>query len=128
MSNILEFDEEESPKQMKDPSHVAEEHNDIPWDEWEEEPLTNWWDQPDLDEDDEVTKLCKRVLIASASKDLGEGNIEIKADKIHALVIKFVLKVHQRVKERGGSWRKEAPSTSEGLIWNAVPELRLQEL
>jgi hypothetical protein len=50
MCASIEFDEEESPKQIKDPSHVPEEHNDIPWDEWEEEPLTNWWDQPDLDE------------------------------------------------------------------------------
>lgn len=128
------FDCEESPKQISDPTHVSENHNDIPWDEWEEEELVNWWDQPDLDEvscmmwvllrwalfltvsylfhvpiplqDDELTKLCKKVLIASASKDIGEGNIEIKADKIHALVIKFVLKVHQRVKDKGHTWRE----------------------
>ena len=60
-----------------------------------------------------MTKLCKKVLIASATKDMGEGNIEIKADKIHALVIKFVLKVHQRVKERGQNWR---PSHGSGNI------------
>jgi hypothetical protein len=50
MCSSIEFDEDEAPKQINDPSHVSEDHDHIPWDEWEEEPLTNWWDQPDLDE------------------------------------------------------------------------------
>jgi hypothetical protein len=50
LCSFQEFDKDESPQQINDPSHIAEEHNDIPWDEWEEEVLLNWWDQPDLDE------------------------------------------------------------------------------
>lgn len=61
-----------------------------------------------MNEEDEVTALCKRVLLAGP-KGM-EGNIEIKADKIHSLVIKFALKVHHRVKERGKDWRKERES------------------
>jgi hypothetical protein len=71
-------------------------------------------------QDDEITKLCKKVLIAGATKDVGEGNIEIKADKIHSLVIKFALKVHQRVKERGEQWRDPEDG---GIVPSSAPVL-----
>jgi hypothetical protein len=96
--------ETDAPLNINDDDHIPVDHNQIPWDEDSYVELP-WWDQPDLDEDDEVTALCKKVLLAGA-KDSESKSIEIKADKIHSLIIKFALKVQQRVKEHGGEWRK----------------------
>jgi hypothetical protein len=58
---------------------------------------------PDLNEDDELTALTKRVLIAGATHK--SKNVEIYADRIQAIVIEFALKVVQRVKKKGRDWR-----------------------
>jgi hypothetical protein len=99
----IEFDPDESVMCMTNPSFFSLDHDEVPWEEKSFKDLP-WWDYPDLTEDDEMTALVKRVLIAGTKKKC--KNQEIYADRIQALVIEFALKVQKRVKERG----KDFPS------------------
>lgn len=110
-----EFDPENSALSITDPSHEGEPHDQIPWDEADYEEIP-WWDQPDLDEDDEITALCKKILLAGGRGKT--GNHEIQADKIHSLVIKFALKVKARIEDRGSEWRvkDQAQKTEEAKV------------
>lgn len=113
VTDQLEFvQEEDAALAVWDEHHVAEDHNQIPWDEEYYEELP-WHLQPDLDEDDELTKRCKQV-IPNKWKDEEEDDDEVeedeqeevhplyqrRVDRVEALVIQFVLSLKYKRLDR----------------------------
>lgn len=124
--------------------HVAQDHNQIPWDELDYEELP-WHLQPDLDEDDELTKRVKVVL--GLGKEPAEGDDDDqeeedqnnynrwcsgeedetplteeewrKVDRVEAWVIHFVLRLQYKRLERkagGGAGKAKNLEGDEGTL------------
>ena len=88
---VCEFDPDEAPRQISEPTFLSQDHNDIPWYEQEHEELP-WWEYPDLDEDDPVTALCRKIMSAG-DRELEDKEVEIRIARIEATVTKAALKL-----------------------------------
>jgi hypothetical protein len=91
--------EEDSPLSVNDPDHVAEDHKEVPWYEEDYEELP-WYAQPDLDEDDAITALCKKILTAGEDAEENQKRLEFQAAKVEAKVLGFALKLRSRVNSK----------------------------
>lgn len=117
--------DEDAPLAIWDDDHVAQDHNQIPWDELDYEELP-WHLQPDLDEDDDLTKRVKVVLGFGEEPTEGENDNQEedeqnnynrwcsgeeeetplteeewrRVDRVEAWVIHFVLQLQYKRLER----------------------------
>ncbi|CAB9496783.1 LRR receptor-like serine threonine-protein kinase [Seminavis robusta] len=87
----------DSPLSVNVAHHVPPEHDPdfVPWYEQYYEELP-WYEQPDLDEDDALTALCKKVLMASEDFDMNWQRLEERAVRVEARVINFALKLKNK--------------------------------
>ncbi|CAB9523036.1 expressed unknown protein [Seminavis robusta] len=104
VTDMLEFvQEEDAALAVRDDKHVAEPHDQIPWDELDYEELP-WHLQPDLDEDDELTAKCRNIIQPSDSpaeeedsddedEDDYDVELERRLARVEGLVLQFVLKL-----------------------------------
>lgn len=72
-------------------------YTETPWYEEEEEEIP-WWEMPDLDEDDEITALCKKVVDAGIDYDARRRAEH--AERIEIAVCKFALNLKNKVASR----------------------------
>ena len=85
----LRYDEENSVLSVLDPTlPVPEDDGEIPWDEQDYEEFP-WYEYPDLDEDDEITVLIKRVV--------GSGVSPQYVGRVEATVWTFAVKLQNLV-------------------------------
>jgi Leucine rich repeat len=96
--DLLEYRQfEDSPLSVNIAHHVPPPHDPdfVPWYDQDYQELP-WFEQPDLEEDDNLTKLCKRVLVASENYDENLQLLEQRAGRVESNVIKFALKLQNR--------------------------------
>jgi hypothetical protein len=111
---------QDSARSVNEEDHVAENHHDVPWYEQDYEELP-WYAQPDLDEDDALTALCKKVLCAEGEEN--QKRLDERAQRLEANVIGFALKLRNRARSpirSDGSIRNltSSPTPSDGVIRN----------
>lgn len=100
VTDLLEYRQAfDSPLSVNVAVHVAPDHNEVPWYDKEYEELP-WYLQPDLDEDDALTALCKKVLLASENVEENLDELERRAVRVEAHVIEFALKLKNKREQR----------------------------
>ena len=117
VTGLLEYNQwKDSALSVNDPNHVAEEHdkNELPWYEQDYEELP-WHMQPDLDEDDELTALCKKILVAGEDGEVNERILADRTARVEANVMGFALKLKNKAIARKNSKKSkgvDSPSKS----------------
>ena len=112
VTDMLEYNQFlDSALSVNDATHIAEDYKETPWYEEDYEELP-WHQQPDLDADDELTALCKKVLLAGEDRQENEQLLQARAERVEAKVIGFALKLKNRWLERKKSRSNSSQDSS----------------
>lgn len=120
VTDLLEYRQAfDSPLSVNVAVHVAPNHNEVPWYDREYEELP-WYLQPDLDEDDALTVLCKKVLLASENVEENLEQLERRAVRVEAHVIEFALKLKNKREQRKQMEEMEMTAPASRRVSQAV--------